>query len=72
MAAMLDKKDRKKINIVGQEFQKANYIYSNFTSEVDKNINDKYKVRSNFTTISKFILDSITVHEVFKKINKKR
>ena len=64
---LLDKKDRKKINIVGQDFQKADYIYSNFISEVDKNINDKYKVRSNFITISKFILDSITVHEVIKK-----
>ena len=64
---LLDKKDRKKINIVGQEFQKADYIYTNFMSEVDKNINDKYKIPSNFTTISKFILDDITVYEVFKK-----
>jgi len=64
---LLDKKDRKKINIVGQDFQKADYIYSNFISEVDKNINDKYKIPSNFTTISKFILDDITVYEVFKK-----
>ncbi|RZO49669.1 MAG: hypothetical protein EVA76_01260 [Candidatus Pelagibacterales bacterium] len=64
---LLDKKDRKKINIVGQEFQKADFIYSNFTSEVDKNINDKYKIPSNFTTIDKFILDNIRVYEVFKK-----
>ena len=64
---LLDKKDRKKINIVGQDFQKADYIYSNFISEVDKNINDKYKIPSNFTTINKFILDDITVYEVFKK-----
>ena len=64
---LLDKKDRQKINIVGQEFKKADYIYSNFTSEVDKNLNDKYKIPSNFTTISKFILDDITVYEVFKK-----
>jgi len=64
---LLDKKDRKKINIVGQDFQKADYLYSNFMSEVDKNINDKYKIPSNFTTISKFILDDITVYEVFKK-----
>ena len=64
---LLDKKDRQKINIVGQEFKKADYIYSNFTSEVDKNLNDKYKIPSNFTTISKFILDDIIVYEVFKK-----
>ena len=64
---LLDKEDRKKINVVGQDFQKADYIYSNFISEVDKNINDKYKIPSNFTTIRKFILDGITVYEVFKK-----
>ena len=64
---LLDKKDRQKIDIVGQEFQKADYIYSNFTSEVDKNINDKYKIPSNFTTINKFILNDIIVYEVFKK-----
>ena len=40
---------------------------SNFIPEVDKNINDKYKIPSNFTTRSKFILDEITVYEVFKK-----
>ena len=60
-------KNKEKINIVGQDFQKADYLYSNFISEVDKNINDKYKIPSNFTTISKFILDDITVYEVFKK-----
>ena len=64
---LLDKEDRKKINIVGQEFQKADYIYTNFISEVDKNINDKYKIPSDFTKISEFILDNITVYEVFKK-----
>ena len=42
------------------------------SSEVDKNINDEYKVPSNFITIGKFILDSIIVYEIFKKINKKR
>ena len=64
---LLDKEDRKKINIVGQEFQKADYIYSNFMSEVDKNINDKYKIPSGFTKIGKFTLDNITVYEFFKK-----
>jgi len=64
---LLDKENRKKINIVGQDYQKADYIYSNFMSEVDKNINDKYKIPSDFTKISKFVLDNITVYEVFKK-----
>ena len=64
-----DKKDRKKIKIVGQEYQNADYIYTNFMSEVDKNSNDKYKIPNNFSKINEFILDNIKVYEVYKKNN---
>ncbi len=66
---MLDKNEGKKIQIVGQTFQKADYIYSNFISEVDKSNNDKYKIPSNFTKIDKFIIDGVLIYEVFKKNN---
>ena len=45
----------------------ADSIYPYCNLEVDKNTNDKYKIPSDFTKISKFILDDITVYEVFKK-----
>ena len=64
---LLDKKDRLRIKIIGQELQNADYIYTNFISEVDKNSNDKYKIPTNFTKINEFILDNVTVYEVFKK-----
>jgi len=66
---LLDKKDRKKIKIVGQEYQNADYLYSNFMSEVDKISNDKYKIPSNFIKTNEFILDNIKVYEVYKKNN---
>ena len=66
---LLDKKERKKIVIVGQEYQNADYLYSNFISEVDKNSNDKYKIPNNFSKINEFILDNIKVYEVYKKNN---
>ena len=66
---LLDKKDRLRIKIIGQELQNADYIYTNFISEVDKNSNDKYKIPTNFTKINEFILDNMTVYEVFKKNN---
>ena len=66
---LLDKKDRKRIIIVGQEYKNADYLYSNFMSEVDKNNNDKYKIPNNFSKIGEFILDDITVYEVYKKNN---
>ena len=66
---LLDKKDRKKIEIVGQDFQSADYLYSNFTSEVDKYSNDKYKIPSNFIKIDEFVIDKVKIYEVFKKNN---
>ena len=66
---LLDKNDRKRIKIVGQNFQNADYLYTNFMSEVDKNFDDKYKIPSNFIKIEEFVLDDIKVYEVFKKNN---
>ncbi len=66
-AKILNKKDREKIVVVGQEYQDADYIYTAFISEVDIKGNDKYKIPSNFTKIDEFILDGIRVYEVFKR-----
>lgn len=66
---MLDKNNREKIKIIGQEYQNADYIYSNFVSEVDKYNNDKYKIPANFTQVDEFILDNIKIYKVFKKNN---
>ena len=66
---LLSEKDRKKISIVGQNFQDADYLYTNFISEVDKNSNDKYKIPNNFSKIDEFILNSTIVYQVFKKNN---
>tara|TARA_Y100000590_G_scaffold461409_1_gene622900 strand:- start:508 stop:2172 length:1665 start_codon:yes stop_codon:yes gene_type:complete len=66
---LLSEKDRKKISIVGQNFQDADYLYTNFISEVDKNSNDKYKIPNNFSKINEFVLNSTTVYQVFKKSN---
>ena len=64
---LLDKTEREKIQIVGQEFDEADYIYTNFISEVDKNFNKKYKIPSNFIKIDEYVLDKIRVYEIYKK-----
>ena len=38
-------------------------------SEVDKRYNDKYKIPSNFSKISEFVIEGITVYEIYKKVN---
>ncbi len=64
---LLDKEQRKKIKIIGQDFQNADYIYTNFISEVDKNFNDKYEIPMNFTKIDKFVLNEVLLYEIYRK-----
>ena len=48
---ILDKEKRDLIKFVGQEYEKADYIYTNYISEVDKNLNKKYDIPINFIEI---------------------
>ena len=64
---LLEKHEREKIKIVGQEYEKADYIYTNFMSEVDKKYNDKYNIPETYSKISTFKLDNILIYELFKK-----
>ena len=66
---LLDEKEGKRIKIIGGNFRNADYLYTNFISEVDKNSDDKYEIPDNFTKIDEFILNNITVYQVFKKNN---
>ena len=42
---------QKRFNIVGQNFEKADYIFSNNITEVDTSLNNKYKIPNNFKKI---------------------
>ena len=58
----LDPIDKKKINIVGQEYKIADYIYKNNISEVDINFNKKYLVPINLKKISEYKIDGIILY----------
>ena len=64
---LLDKRNSDKLQIIGQNYENADYLFTNNISEVDKNFNDKYKIPANFIKIDEFILDGIIVYQVFKK-----
>ncbi len=68
---LLDKKSRSKILLVGQEFTKADYIYTNFTSEVDKKFDNKYEIPSNFKKIYSLKVANIIVYDVYIRKNLK-
>ena len=64
---MLDKKDSKKINIIGQNYQNAEYIFNNNMSEVNKFFNKKYNIPKNFEKVYEFNLNGFMVYEMYKK-----
>ena len=68
-AALLKEKDQKRFNFVGQDYDSADYIFTNFISEVDKKYNNKYKIPNNFKKIFGFQLQSYDIYEIYKKIN---
>ena len=65
--ALLKESDKKKINIVGQEYAIADYIFSNNISEVNKKLNNKYKIPNNFTKIDELIIDDAKVYNVYRR-----
>jgi len=65
--ALLKENDRKKINIVGQEYQIADYIFTNNISEVDKNFDKKYNIPTNFIKVNELLVDGARVYEVYKR-----
>ena len=66
---LLKDKEKKLINIVGQEYEKAKYIFNNNLSEVNKLKNKKYLIPSNFKKISDYSINDFSVYELYKKIN---
>ena len=66
---ILNDNNKKLINIVGQEYGKAKYIFNNNLSEVNKLRNKKYLIPSNFKKISDYSINEFIVYEIYKKIN---
>ena len=64
---ILDKEKRDLIKFVGQEYEKADYIYTNYISEVDKNLNKKYDIPINFIKIYDHVVDGLKVYTLYKK-----
>ena len=57
---------RNKFVIVGQEYNKADYIFKNNISEVNSNLVKKYQIPKNFSKIHELKIDKIVIYEMFK------
>ena len=63
---MLKKDQAMRVKIVGQNYQKADYIFNNNMSEVNKFKNDKYLIPKNFKKIDEFYLNGFIIYELYK------
>ena len=63
----LSQNDKSRVNFVGTEYNKADYIYDNYVYEVDPRYNKKYNIPSNFKKVYQLELDGIKIYEIYKK-----
>ena len=68
-ADLLTKNDKKKLFFVGQEYEKANYIYTNFNYDVDPKLNKKYNIPNDFREIRSVVINGIPIYSIYKKTN---
>ena len=59
----------KKLNIVGQEYTKADYIFKNNISEVNSKLIKKYHIPNNFSKIYELEVDKVIIYEIYKRNN---
>lgn len=65
---LLDKDDKNRIEFVGQDYKNADYIFTNFNSEVNMRVNSKYSIPKNFQLVDSFYVNKIKVYDIYKKI----
>jgi len=64
----IDRKLRKTINMVGQDYKNADFIYKNNISEVNFRLNKKYKIPNNFDKVYELKINGTKIYEIYKKI----
>lgn len=66
---MLSEIDKEKLIFVGQEFQKADYIYTNYIFQSENKYDKRFKIPSNFERIKDFKIDNIMIYSIYKRKN---
>jgi hypothetical protein len=64
---LLNISDKISLVFVGQDYNKADYIYTNFNYEVDPKYNKKYNIPSEFKEIKRVSVRGITIYSIYKK-----
>lgn len=64
---MLDKHDQDKLIFVGQEFEQADYIYTNYVFKSDEKYNMNYKIPNKFNKIKDFKINNVLIYSIYKR-----
>ena len=64
---MLKVEQKKKYNLVGQNYIIADYIYTNYVYDVDVRYNNKYEIPENFYIFYTKEINNIKIFDIFKK-----
>jgi hypothetical protein len=64
---LLEEKDKKRLIYVGQNLQKADYIYTNHIYLHKKEINKRYQIPGNFYKIKVQKINNIEIYSIYKK-----
>lgn len=57
---------KSRFDVVGQEYQLADYIYKNNISDVNSKLNKKYEVPKNFSKIYELKINKTLIYEIYK------
>lgn len=66
---MLTDSEQKKLVFVGQDFDRSDYIYTNFIYKSDEKYNKYFKIPKNFIKIRDYKIKNVLIYSIFKKQN---
>tara|TARA_E500000178_G_scaffold356336_1_gene433492 strand:+ start:4877 stop:6535 length:1659 start_codon:yes stop_codon:yes gene_type:complete len=64
---MLENSIQKKFVFVGQEYNLADYVYTNFIFKDDEKYNKNFQIPKNFERIKDFKINDILIYSIYKK-----
>ena len=64
---MLKSDYQKRFIFVGQEYDQADYIYTNFIYKADEKYNKNFRIPKNFKKIDDLMINDILIYSIYKK-----
>ncbi len=65
--SLIPKKHWHRLNFVGTNYERANFIFTNFYYEVNTKYNKKYEIPENFSLYKSLIIDGTRIYSIYKK-----